>query len=181
MSTWLMDTPLFNMLATPKAKPLLEWCEANDASLFISAASLTEVARGISKLPGSQSQRANAQRNWLDEITHALRRSHPPGRRRDRHARWRALAEPHHWSPAPSLSRRPPRRDGADPRPWPDHAPRRDLRALDKSSDCDGLVGGAVGRRSAKLLLALTCPLPASQAERGSVIVRRRTCHPGAL
>jgi hypothetical protein len=25
MSTWLLDTPLFNMLATPKAKPLLEW------------------------------------------------------------------------------------------------------------------------------------------------------------
>ena len=37
MSTWLLDTPLFNMLATPKAKPLHEWCEAIKPSLFISA------------------------------------------------------------------------------------------------------------------------------------------------
>jgi toxin FitB len=69
MSTWLMDTALFKMLATRKAKPLLQWCEANDASLYISAASLTEIVRGIDKLPESQSQRANAQRKWLDEIT----------------------------------------------------------------------------------------------------------------
>ena len=68
MSTWLMDTPLFKMLATAKAKPLIEWCEANDASLFISVASLTEVALGISKWRVSQSQRASAQRKWLDEI-----------------------------------------------------------------------------------------------------------------
>jgi predicted nucleic acid-binding protein len=78
MSTWLLDTPLFNMLATPKAKPLLEWCEVNKPSLFISAASLTEVARGIDKLPVSQSQRANAQRKWLDEIiTRFADRIHP--------------------------------------------------------------------------------------------------------
>ena len=63
MSTWVLDTPLFNMLQTAKTKPLLEWCEANDASLFISAASLTHVAQAISKWPGSQSQRARAQRN----------------------------------------------------------------------------------------------------------------------
>jgi predicted nucleic acid-binding protein len=78
MSTWLLDTPLFNMLATPKAKPLLKWCEVNKPSLFISAASLTEVARGIDKLPVSQSQRANAQRKWLDEIiTRFADRIHP--------------------------------------------------------------------------------------------------------
>jgi toxin FitB len=78
MSTWLLDTPLFNMLATPKAKRLREWCEANKPSLFISAASLTEVARGIDKLSGSQSQRANAQRKWLDEIlTRFADRVHP--------------------------------------------------------------------------------------------------------
>ena len=78
MSTWLLDTPLLNVLATPKAKPLLEWCEANRPSLFISAASLTEVARGIDKLPGSQPQRANAQRKWLDEIlTRFADRVHP--------------------------------------------------------------------------------------------------------
>jgi predicted nucleic acid-binding protein len=78
MSTWLMDTPLFMMLKTAKAKPLLEWCEANDASVFISVASLTHVAQGISKLPGPQSQRATAQRNWLDEIvTRFADRIHP--------------------------------------------------------------------------------------------------------
>jgi toxin FitB len=68
MSTWLMDSALFKMLATPKAKPLLQWCEANDPSLYLSAASLTEVALGISKLPVSQPQRAITQRNWLNEI-----------------------------------------------------------------------------------------------------------------
>jgi predicted nucleic acid-binding protein len=78
MSTWLLDTPLFNMLATPKAKPLLEWCLANKPSLFISAASLTEVARGINKLSGVQSERAHAQRKWLDEIiTRFADRIHP--------------------------------------------------------------------------------------------------------
>jgi predicted nucleic acid-binding protein len=78
MSTWLLDTPLFNMLQTAKATPLLEWCEANDASLFISVASLTHLARGVSKLPGSQSQRANAQRKWLNEIlTRFADRIHP--------------------------------------------------------------------------------------------------------
>jgi predicted nucleic acid-binding protein len=78
MSTWLMDTALFKMLQTAKARPLLEWCEANDASLFISVASVTHLARGISKLPGSQSQRAAAQRNWLDEIlTRFADRIHP--------------------------------------------------------------------------------------------------------
>jgi hypothetical protein len=58
MSTWLMDTPLLKMLRPEKAKPLLYWCDANDASLFISAASLTHVAQGIDKLPTSQSQGA---------------------------------------------------------------------------------------------------------------------------
>jgi len=33
MNTWLLDTPLLKMLAAPKAEPLLDWCEANDASL----------------------------------------------------------------------------------------------------------------------------------------------------
>jgi predicted nucleic acid-binding protein len=78
MSTWLMDTPLLMMLATPKAKPLLQWCEANDASLYISAASLTHVALGINKLPVSRSQRASAQHNWLNEIvTRFADRIHP--------------------------------------------------------------------------------------------------------
>jgi hypothetical protein len=32
MNTWLVDTPLLKMLTPAKAKPLLDWCEANDAS-----------------------------------------------------------------------------------------------------------------------------------------------------
>jgi hypothetical protein len=67
MITWLMDTPLLKMLAPEKAKPLLDWCDANDASLFISAASLAHVARGIDKLPTSQSRGAEAH-SWLDRI-----------------------------------------------------------------------------------------------------------------
>lgn len=68
MSTWLLDTALFQMLATPMAKSLLEWCETNDASLYISAASLTEIALAINKLPLPQMQRASAQRSWLNGI-----------------------------------------------------------------------------------------------------------------
>jgi predicted nucleic acid-binding protein len=78
MSTWLMDTALFKMLATPKANPLLAWCQANDASLYISAASLTEISLGINKLPGSQYQRAEVQQNWLNDIiTRFADRIHP--------------------------------------------------------------------------------------------------------
>jgi predicted nucleic acid-binding protein len=78
MNTWLMDTPLLKMLATAKAKPLLDWCEANDASLFISAASLAHVAQAISKLPASQSQGAKALRSWLDKINaRSTDRIHP--------------------------------------------------------------------------------------------------------
>ncbi len=69
MSTWLIDTPLFNLLGTLKAKPLLEWYDANDPSLFISAASLTEIVAGVGKTPASQSRHGDAQRRWLNEIT----------------------------------------------------------------------------------------------------------------
>jgi predicted nucleic acid-binding protein len=78
MSTWLLDTPLFNMLATPKAKPLLEWCEANRPSLFISAESLTEISAAIGKMSGNRWQRGDALRIWFDEITkHFADRIHP--------------------------------------------------------------------------------------------------------
>ena len=69
MTTWLIDTALFKMLASPKAASLRNWLEANDASLFLSAASLTEIAAGVAKIPASQSLRANALRAWLDEFT----------------------------------------------------------------------------------------------------------------
>jgi predicted nucleic acid-binding protein len=78
MSTWLLDTPLFNMLATPKAKPLHEWCEANKPSLFISAESLTEISAAIGKMSANRWQRGDALRIWFDEITkHFEDRIHP--------------------------------------------------------------------------------------------------------
>jgi hypothetical protein len=78
MSTWLLDTPLFNMLATPKATPLLEWCEANRPSLFISAESLTEISAAIGKMSANRWQRGDALRIWFDEITkHFADRIHP--------------------------------------------------------------------------------------------------------
>jgi len=77
MSTWLIDTALLKMLASPKAS-LRQWCEANNASLFLSAASLTEVAFGIRKIPASQSQLADALRKWLDVVTTSfVDRIHP--------------------------------------------------------------------------------------------------------
>jgi predicted nucleic acid-binding protein len=57
------------MLATPKAKPLLEWCEANKPSLFISAESLTEISAAIGKMSATRRQRGGAPRIWFDEIT----------------------------------------------------------------------------------------------------------------
>jgi PIN domain nuclease of toxin-antitoxin system len=78
MSTWLLDTPLFNTLATPKAKPLLEWCEANKPSLFISAESLTEISAAIGKMSANRLQRGDALRIWFDEITRRFAdRIHP--------------------------------------------------------------------------------------------------------
>jgi len=69
MNTWLVDPPLLKVVASPKAASLQQWCEANNASLFLSAASLTEISAGIGKMPASQSQRANALREWLERIT----------------------------------------------------------------------------------------------------------------
>jgi len=78
MTTWLMDTPLAKMLASPKATALSHWCEANSASLFLSAASLTEITACICKIQANQPQRAEALREWLDVIvTQFADRIHP--------------------------------------------------------------------------------------------------------
>ena len=69
MITWLMDTALCKMLASPRATNLQQWCEVNNASLFLSAATLTEVAAALGKIPGSQSQRRDVLRKWLDNLT----------------------------------------------------------------------------------------------------------------
>src|SRR5450755_1927686 len=68
MATWLMDTALFKMLASPKATILRQWVEANNASLFLSAASLTEIAAGIAKTSADQLERGNALRIWIDDF-----------------------------------------------------------------------------------------------------------------
>lgn len=68
MSSWLIDTPLIKVLTSSPGAQLRKWCEANKPSLFFSAASITEFAAGINKTPASQSQRANAMRQWLEGI-----------------------------------------------------------------------------------------------------------------
>jgi toxin FitB len=78
MTTWLMDTALFNTLASPKATSLRNWLEANDASVFLSAASLTEIAASIGKMSANRWQRGDALRTWFDEIiTRFADRIHP--------------------------------------------------------------------------------------------------------
>jgi predicted nucleic acid-binding protein len=142
MSTWLMATPLFKMLATPKAKPLLEWCKANEPSLFISAASLSEIALGITSYR-DPSRTAPAPSATGSRDHYALPRPHPPSRRRHRQARRRALAGPQvsralGFNDALLLATAQLRGHGLitrrDEIVWP----------LGESSDCDGL--GSTGQ-----------------------------------
>ncbi len=69
MSTWLMDTALFKILASPKATSFRHWLEAHDASVFLSAASLTEIAASIAKMPANPSQRGAGLRTWFTDLT----------------------------------------------------------------------------------------------------------------
>jgi hypothetical protein len=80
MSTGLMDTPLFKMLATPKAEPFFEWCEANKASLFISAG-LPDLRRpGRQQIAGVSVATRKRSINWLDELSRRFAdRTHPVG------------------------------------------------------------------------------------------------------
>ena len=78
MTTWLADTALLKILGSPSAARLRQWVEANDASLFLSTASLTEIAAAIGKTPANQSQRSTALQTWLDGIcTQFSDRIHP--------------------------------------------------------------------------------------------------------
>ena len=80
MDTWLIDTALLKTLATPKAAILRRWCDTHDASLFVSVASLTEIAAGVAKMPSSQSERAKAMCEWLDAFAARFAdRIHPIG------------------------------------------------------------------------------------------------------
>jgi predicted nucleic acid-binding protein len=68
MNTWLIDTALLKMLATPQAATLRQWRHANNPELFLSAVSLIELAAAINKRAASQPQRAQALRVWLEGI-----------------------------------------------------------------------------------------------------------------
>ena len=78
MNTYLIDTLVLKMIATPKEESLRRWCEANNRSLFLSSASLTEVSVAVNKMPHSLSHRADALQRWLNEIvTRFADRVHP--------------------------------------------------------------------------------------------------------
>lgn len=78
MTTWLIDTALLQSPGSSNSARLRRWLDCNDASLFLSAASLTEIIAAIGKKPTSQLQRAIAQRKWLDGvITQFADRIHP--------------------------------------------------------------------------------------------------------
>jgi predicted nucleic acid-binding protein len=70
MDTWLIDTALFKSLgpSSPQRSSLRSWIEANEAPLFLSAASLVELEAAIDKIPASQAERAGALRKWLSDL-----------------------------------------------------------------------------------------------------------------
>ncbi len=69
MTGFLIDTPMLKLVAAPKPTPFHKWCEANDPDLYISAASVAEIALGVEKTSSAQPQRATAMRAWLKELT----------------------------------------------------------------------------------------------------------------
>jgi predicted nucleic acid-binding protein len=70
METWLVDTALLKMLSSTNSTRLLQhWCESNKASLFLSAASQTEIIAAIAKVPTNQPERSTALRRWFDELS----------------------------------------------------------------------------------------------------------------
>jgi predicted nucleic acid-binding protein len=70
METWLIDPALFKTLATPSAKVLKQWFDANNASIYLSALSLTELSAAVSKTTRRQPQRGQALQFWLDGLTY---------------------------------------------------------------------------------------------------------------
>ena len=69
MITWLIDTALLKAINTPRAIKVRVWAETNRAELYLSSASLAEIARAIAKTPASQPSRREALRVWLDNVT----------------------------------------------------------------------------------------------------------------
>ena len=68
MTTWLIDPALFKALASTRAMSIRNWLETNHASVFLSAASLVDIAAAIAKTPATQVQRREAMRAWLDGL-----------------------------------------------------------------------------------------------------------------
>ena len=148
MTTWLIDPALFKALASTRATSIRNWLEANHASVFLSAASLVEIAAAIAKTPATQIQRREAMRAWLDGlVSRYADRIHPV----DPQIAMRAgeiIAELAGRSYSPPLPRCRPPRHGSDSWPRPAHAAGFDLRALDERSDCD-----AIGEQGPKHLV----------------------------
>jgi predicted nucleic acid-binding protein len=79
LNTWLIDTPLFATLAPSAQKSALRhWLDMHREPVFLSTASLVEIAAAIERVPASQQLRICALRDWLDGLTSAFSdRIHP--------------------------------------------------------------------------------------------------------
>jgi len=80
LDSWLIDTALFKSRGpgSPQRSSLRSWIEANEAPLFLSAASLVELEAAIDKIPASRAERASALRKWLNDLVATLGdRIHP--------------------------------------------------------------------------------------------------------
>jgi predicted nucleic acid-binding protein len=78
VTTWLIDTALFKALAPGRAPSVRQWLETNEASIFLSVASVVELNAAIARMFESQKQRREAMRAWLDGLVSAyVDRIHP--------------------------------------------------------------------------------------------------------
>jgi predicted nucleic acid-binding protein len=69
LATWLIDTALLMTLRTPRANAIRVWAEANQTSLYLSTASLFEIARAIARTPASQSHKREPLRAWINGLS----------------------------------------------------------------------------------------------------------------
>ncbi|MBV8293121.1 MAG: hypothetical protein JOY55_15155 [Mycobacterium sp.] len=70
LDSWLIDTALFKSRGpgSPQRSSLRSWIEANEAPLFLSAASPVVIEAAIDKIPASRAERASALRKWLNDL-----------------------------------------------------------------------------------------------------------------
>ena len=69
MATWLIDTALLANPQVARAKALRAWAKANRASLYLSAASLFEIAGAIGRTPASQAHNRDLLRAWANGLS----------------------------------------------------------------------------------------------------------------